>query len=216
MEIFELYKTKSIANNFLRELRDIAIQKDRLRFRKNIERLGQILAYEISKNLAFTTTEITTPLSLYKTEVLNEQIVIATILRAGLPFYNGFLSYFDNADSAFIGAMRVESNISENIEIELNYHASPNLENRTLILCDPMLATGKSLVKSYFALVNKKGLPSKTYISAVIASRIGIEYIIKNIPNCAIYVGVIDVELNDQQYIVPGLGDAGDLCFGKK
>lgn len=213
--MFVLTKEPSIANHFLAELRDINIQKDRKRFRQNLERLGELLAYEISKSLVYQTETVTTPLGTASTQLLTQQPILATILRASLPFHQGFLNVFDHADNAFIGAYRGHHVGSEDFEIEMDYIAAPNLDGRVLIIIDPMLATGRSLEKVYQALL-KFGTPAQTHIAAVIASPEGLEYLQEKTPDCKLWVAAIDEKLDENAYIVPGLGDAGDLAFGLK
>ncbi|REG85359.1 uracil phosphoribosyltransferase [Algoriphagus antarcticus] len=213
--MFVLSDTPSLANHFLREMRDIRIQNDRMRFRRNLERMGELMAYEISKSFEYAVEEIETPLTSLSTLVPAEQPVIISVMRASLPFYNGFLNYFDQADSGFIGAFRDESEPGE-ITIQLGYHASPSVEGRVLILADPMLATGKSLVESIQTILSH-GTPKHIHIAAVIAAPEGIQYLKENIScSYSLWLGAIDEKLNDQSYIVPGLGDAGDLAFGPK
>ena len=213
--VHELGKTNSILNQFLAELRDEEIQKDSMRFRKNMERIGQIFAYEISKHLSFQELEITTPLGVAVVSVLHRQPVLATILRAGIPLHHGLLSYFDKADNAFISAYR-KHHKDNTFDIQIEYLSSPSTKDRIVILSDPMLATGKSMELSYKALI-QKGIPSHTHILSVIACTQGIEYIQRNLPeNITIWAGAIDEELTAQAYIVPGLGDSGDLAFGDK
>jgi uracil phosphoribosyltransferase len=208
-------KSNSVFNQFLAEIRDENIQKDRMRFRRNIERIGEVLAYEISKVLEFESKEVNTPLGIANINLPSEQPVIATILRAGLPLHQGILNYFDQADNAFISAYR-KHHKDGSFEIKLEYVSSPNLENRILILTDPMLATGASLVLTYKALL-AKGKPKHTHLVCVIASTEGINYAKKNLPsNVTIWAGAVDDELTAHGYIVPGLGDAGDLAFGVK
>lgn len=211
--MFQLTDTPSIANWFLTELRDIEIQKDSLRFRKNLERLGEILAYEISKTLQFSEKTIQTPLSPILVRIPEEKPVIFAVLRASLPFYQGFLNFFDHAESGFIGAFREEG---EDVKIKLGYHASPSLGGKTVILADPMLATGKSFLKSIETLL-QHGTPKIIHIAAVIAAPEGVQFIKENlkIPH-SFWIGAIDEKLNSKSYIVPGLGDAGDLAFGPK
>ena len=204
----------SLANHFVAELRDINVQQDSLRFRRNLERLGELLAYEISKTLPYTPAAISTPLGERETELLVEQPVLATIMRAGLPMYQGMLNYFDKAFSAFAGAYRVEEQDQE-LEVSMEYIAACNLNNRVLILADPMLATGKSLVKSFQGML-RHGQPRQVYIAAVIASPEGVAYVQQEIPGVQIWLGDLDERLNEHFYIVPGLGDAGDLAFGPK
>ena len=211
--MFVLSDQPSIANKFLAELRDTEIQKDRMRFRANLERTGEILAYEISKELEYSSKEITTPLAITKTLLPHSEIVLVAVLRASLPFYQGFLNYFDQAESGFIGAFREEG---DTIQINLGYHASPSLEGKTIILADPMLATGKSFLKSIETLL-KHGTPKIIHIAAIIASPEGIDFIPKNLSvPFKLWVGAVDEYLNSKSYIVPGLGDAGDLAFGQK
>lgn len=205
----------SIANHFIAQLRDIQVQTDSMRFRKNLERLGELMAYEISKKLHFQQIDVQTPLGIASTTLIEQPPVLATILRAGLPLYQGLLNFFDKADSAFIGAYRGTHQEDESFEIEMEYVASPGLDKKVLILIDPMLATGKSLIKSYHALL-QYGIPSEVHVVAAIASREGVEYVQTNLPDCYLWLGTIDANLNKKSYIVPGLGDAGDLAFGNK
>ncbi len=213
--MFTLSKKNSLANHFLAELRDVKIQKDSLRFRRNLERIGEIMAYEISSDLSFESERVITPLGSKNIPLIEDKIVLATILRAGLPFHQGFLNYFDNAENAFIGAYRGRHKDDHSFEIVQQYMGSPSLDGKTLILIDPMLATGKSIVSVYKALLDY-GHPSKCYIASVIASQAGVDYIQNELPDAMVYVGDVDEELNNQFYIVPGLGDAGDLAFGQK
>lgn len=217
MKVVNFSKQNSLLNTFVREIRDIHIQNDRLRFRKNIERIGEIMAYEISKELSFSSEIIETPLGKIETNTMDSDIVIATILRAGLIYHQGFLNFFDDADSAFVSAYRKykENQLSFNIHIE--YIASPQLKGRTLILTDPMLATGGSMELSYHALLTK-GMPKHVHIATIIASEQAIEYCKEKFPseNTTIWAAAIDPELDDHAYIVPGLGDAGDLAYGLK
>jgi uracil phosphoribosyltransferase len=185
-----------------------------MRFRRNLERMGEIMAYEISKTLEYKSVEVQTPLTTTNCNVIAEPPVLAIILRAALPMYQGLLNYFDTADNAFISAYR-KHKPDGTFEIELEYTACPSLENRTLILCDPMLATGASMVVTIQKLA-KMGIPKQIHIAAAIASQTGIEYVQKHLPHVHIWVAAIDPILNDQKYIVPGLGDAGDLAFGEK
>jgi len=206
----------SVANQYLAELRDVSIQQDRMRFRRNLERLGELMAYEISKTLSYQNKDVTTPLGVSKTQVLRQQPVLATIMRAGLPLHQGFLNFFDQAGSAFAGAYRGYSpGQEENFEIEMDYITSPDLSGKTLILSDPMLATGRSLEKVYHALL-RYGVPAQTHIAAAIASPEGVRHVQRQLPQCHLWIGAIDDYLNDLSYIVPGLGDAGDLAFGEK
>jgi uracil phosphoribosyltransferase len=214
--VHNLSQHNSILNQFVAELRDVEIQKDGMRFRRNLERLGEIFAYEISKTLPYVQKEITTPLGIADSHVLAEQPVIATILRAGLPLHAGLLNFFDRAQNAFISAYR-KHHKNNTFEIALEYVACPNLEDATLILCDPMLATGSSIVLTYKALL-AKGTPKHIHIVSAIASAEGVEYVKRNMPstNFTIWCAAVDEELTAQAYIVPGLGDAGDLAFGEK
>lgn len=213
--MFVLHHTPSVANHFLADLRDVHVQKDSMRFRKNLERIGEILAYEISKKMDYVTRNITTPLAVAETKLLKEQPVLVCILRAGLPFYQGFLNVFDEAENAFIGAYRGKTNENHDFEIEMHYATSPSIEGKTLILIDPMLATGKSLVKTYQALL-KVGKPAHVHVACVIGSQAGVDYITQELPKHDLWLGALDKNLNDKFYIVPGLGDAGDLAFGAK
>jgi uracil phosphoribosyltransferase len=211
---FVLNHHHSIANQFLLELRDARKQQDRMRFRKNLERLGEILAYELSKKLEYTLTEAVTPLGKTSIHVLKEQPVMITILRAGLPFFQGFMNFFDQADSAFIGAYRQED--ENHLTIKLGYVATPSLENRVAVLIDPMLATGRSVIDSVDAFL-RNGSPRHLHIVSLVAAPEGIEYLKKNLKlPFSLWTCAIDEKLNDQYYIVPGLGDAGDLSFGTK
>ncbi len=208
--------TNSLVSQYLMEMRNVDIQGDRLRFRRNLERLGEIMAYEISKTLKYKTIEITTPLDKAKCNVIDEQIVLGTIFRAGVPFHQGFLRYFDDAENAFVSAYRKYKE-KENFDICIEYLASPSLEGKTLILCDPMLATGASMELSYKALLTK-GTPAHVHIASVIASRQAVDYLKKVLPSetTSLWLGVVDDKINAHSYIVPGLGDAGDLAYGIK
>lgn len=213
--MFILSENQTVANHFIAELRDLELQKDRARFRNNLERLGSVLAYEISKTLTYENVNIPTQLGVSSTELIVEQPVLISILRAGVPFYQGFLNYFDQADSAFVGAYRGKYTENHNFEIELYYVASPNLEGKTVILIDPMLATGKSFVLTYQNLL-KYGRPKKVHVASAIGSQAGVDLINKEIPEVTLWLGALDDSLNQKSYIVPGLGDAGDLSFGEK
>lgn len=214
--IHNLALENSILNQFITEIRDIEIQKDSMRFRRNLERIGEVFAYEISKLLPYESVQTSTALGIADSRKLGSQPVIASILRAGLPLHNGILNYFDQAGDAFIGAYR-RYHKNNTFEIALEYATSPDLTDKTLILCDPMLASGSSLVLAYKALL-EKGIPKHTHIVSAIASAEGINYLKANMPslNYTIWCGAIDQELTAQAYIVPGLGDAGDLAFGHK
>lgn len=215
MQIHHVLEQNSIANKFVAELRDINIQKDRMRFRRNIERLGEILAYELSKSLSYHKKSVSTPLGKAISFLPTEEIVICSVLRAGLPLHNGILSYFDTADNTFISAYRKQTSEKE-FDIKVEYLASPSLEGKVLILADPMLATGGSLVNVYRAL-KPMGTPLKTHIVSVIGAQPGVDFVSRNLPDDTdLWIAAIDDTLNDHGYIVPGLGDAGDLCFGSK
>ncbi|TNE81701.1 MAG: uracil phosphoribosyltransferase [Bacteroidetes bacterium] len=198
----------------MRDLRDTAIQKDRLRFRRNIERMGELIAYEISKNLDYTPSEVTSSLGTKQTQLLAEYPVICSVLRAGLPFQQGLLNYFDRSDAAFVSAFRKHISETE-FQIEVQYLATPNLKDRVLILADPMMATGQSLVLTHEAIL-KNGAPKRLIIASLIASKAGLAYVQEHLPQAEIYIGDLDDDLNEHAYIVPGLGDAGDLSFGEK
>ena len=215
MKVVNLSEENSIFNSFIRELRDVNVQNDRMRFRRNLERIGEVMAYEMSKDFPFETVEVTTPLGITKETVIAEQPVIATILRAGLPMHIGFLNYFDQADNSFISAYR--KHVSKKVfKVEIEYLSSPKIDDRILILNDPMIASGSSMVLGYRAMLNK-GKPKHIHVACIIASREGLEHVKANMPkNSTIWVGAIDDELTAQSYIVPGLGDAGDLAFGSK
>lgn len=216
MKVHNFALEPSLVSQYLAEMRDISVQSDRLRFRRNLERLGEIFAYEISKTLAYRKLDVTTPLGVDAAcDVVDEQIVLATIFRAGVPFHQGFLRYFDNAENAFVSAYRKYKE-KENFDILIEYLASPILDGKTLILCDPMLATGASMELSYKALLTK-GTPARLHVASVIASRQAVEYMQSVMPpESELWVGVIDDKINDHSYIVPGLGDAGDLAYGTK
>lgn len=212
--VINLSEQHSLVSNWVGELRDTDIQTDRQRFRRNLERIGEVAAYEISKLMAWEEREITTPLGTSPVKMLKEQPVLATILRAGLPLHQGLLNYFDRADNAFISAYRKHKR-DGSFEISLDYVSSPNLENRVVIVADPMLATGSSLVKTVQYL-REEGQPSEIHIVCAIACTVGIEFVTRNEPKVKIWCGAIDDELTAKGYIVPGLGDAGDLAYGTK
>ena len=212
--IVNLSQQHSLISNWVGELRNVNIQTDRMRFRRNLERIGEVAAYEISKVLPFVETEIQTPLGIAEHKTLKEQPVLATILRAGLPLHQGLLNFFDQADNAFISAYR-KHNKDGSFEISLDYVSCPELENRVVIISDPMLATGSSLVKTIHFL-KAEGKPSAIHIVAAIACTVGIEYVKREEPTVTIWCGDIDDELTAKGYIVPGLGDAGDLAYGNK
>jgi uracil phosphoribosyltransferase len=212
--IVNLSQQHSLVSNWISELRDMNIQSDRMRFRRNLERIGEIAAYEISKVLPFHETEVETPLGIATSKILQNQPVIATILRAGLPLHQGILNYFDKADNAFISAYRKHDK-DGSFEISLDYISCPEIENRVLIISDPMLATGSSLVKT-IQYLKAEGRPKEIHIVAAIACTVGIEYVKREDPAVTIWCGDIDDELTAKGYIVPGLGDAGDLAYGVK
>ena len=213
--VIDLSKHHSLLNHWVAELRDVHVQNDRMRFRRNIERIGEVAAYELSKTLQYKSVEVTTQLGIAPTQLLTEQPVLATILRAGLPLHQGMLNYFDKADNAFISAYR-KHHPDGSFEISLEYLSCPNLNGRVLILCDPMLATGASLVETIQA-IQKTYTPAQIHIVVTIASQKGIEHVEKELgAEIPIWCAAIDPILNDKSYIVPGLGDAGDLAFGTK
>ena len=214
--IHNLSQQNSIFNQYVSELRDITIQKDSMRFRRNLERMGEIMSYELSKTLAYETRDTQTPLGIAQTSHIISQPVIATILRAGLPMHIGVLNYFDQAENAFISAYR-RHHKDNTFDIHVEYVSSPSIDNKTLILCDPMIATGSSIVLAFKAIL-AKGTPSHTHIVSAISSQQGIDYVKENMPtkDFTIWCGAIDEELTSHSYIVPGLGDAGDLAFGEK
>jgi uracil phosphoribosyltransferase len=213
--VHHLSEKHSLISNWIAELRDVTIQNDRMRFRRNIERIGEVAAYELSKTLRFKSVDVTTPLGIASTSLLEEQPVLATILRAGLPLHQGMLNYFDKADNAFISAYR-KHHPDGSFEISLEYLSCPDLNNRILILCDPMLATGASIVETIQA-IQKTYTPAQIHIVVTIASQKGIEHVEKELGAAIpIWCAAIDPILNDKSYIVPGLGDAGDLAFGTK
>lgn len=216
MKIVNFDETPSLMSQYMSELRNVKVQNDMLRFRRNLERIGEIMAYEISKTIEYKDTEIETPLAIAKCKEVGEDIVLATIFRAGIPYHKGFLDYFDHAQNAFVSAYRKYKE-KEDFDVYIEYIASPNLDGKTLIIADPMLATGASMELSYKALLTK-GNPAKIHVASVIASKAAIEYIKQTFPEdkTTVWVGAIDDEINSHSYIVPGLGDAGDLAYGIK
>jgi uracil phosphoribosyltransferase len=212
--VVNLSKQYSLLSDWVSELRNVDIQNDRMRFRRNLERIGEVAAIEISKTLAYTPTDIQTPLGTSVCNLLSKQPVLATILRAGLPLHQGLLNYFDRADNAFISAYR-KHNKDGSFEISLEYVSCPELEDRTVIISDPMLATGASLVKT-IQYLRDEGRPAEIHVVCAIACTVGIEYVLRSEPKAKIWCGAIDDELTAKGYIVPGLGDAGDLAFGNK
>ncbi|HTB26656.1 MAG TPA: uracil phosphoribosyltransferase [Puia sp.] len=212
--VINLSQEYSILCDWIAEIRDQSVQTDRMRFRRNLERIGEIAGYEISRNLAYEELEIQTPLGISNSKMLKNQPVLATILRAGLPLHQGLLNVFDKADNAFISAYRKHDR-DGSFEISMSYITSPELDNRVLIISDPMLATGSSMVKTIQQL-RSEGNPAEIHIVTAIACTVGIEYLRRALPACKIWCGAIDDELTAKGYIVPGLGDAGDLSFGNK
>ncbi len=216
METIHLLKDNTLLSKFLSEMRDNRIQQDRLRFRRNIERAGEIVAYEISKRFQYKDIDVNTPLGLAKCHVPANPLVVGTILRAGLPFHHGFLNYLDEAENAFVSAYRKYKD-RLNFDIYIEYIASPDLTDKTLILVDPMLATGGSMELAYRALLTK-GTPKRVHMASIIASRQAVDYLEKTFAHepITLWIGDIDPELDEHSYIVPGLGDAGDLAYGEK
>lgn len=216
MKVVNFADHNSLISQYMTELRDVNIQKDMLRFRRNLERIGEIMAYEISKNLAYKTIDTLTPLSVAKTQVIESPLVLATIFRAGVPFHQGFLNYFDHAENAFVSAYRKYKE-KENFDVCIEYLASPRLDGKVLILADPMLATGASMDLSYRALLTK-GEPAQIHVASVIASQQAVDYVKAHFPDerTTVWCGAIDDHINEHSYIVPGLGDAGDLAYGEK
>ena len=216
MQIHHLSETPSILNTFISEIRDKTIQKDSMRFRRNIERIGEVLGYELSKSLEYTNETIQTTLGTSKTKLHKNDIVLCSILRAGVPLHNGLLNYFDTAENAFISAYRHHKHNTESFEIIVEYLACPSLEGKTLILADPMLATGQSMVATFEAL-KPFGTPKEIHLVSVIGAKKGVDYVSQNFnDNTHLWIAAIDDTLNEKGYIIPGLGDAGDLAFGKK
>ncbi len=213
--VHEIGAGNSIFNQFISEIRDEVVQKDRLRFRRNLERIGEVMAYEVSKQMEFHEVEVTTPLGVAMISVPKQQPVLCAIMRAAIPMHQGFLNYFDKADNAFVAAYRRHHKGGE-FEIEIDYTSSPSLQDREVIIIDPMIATGSSIELVYKALL-QKGTPSKIHVVGAIATNSGINKVRSKLPeNTIIWVGAIDSELTAQAYIVPGLGDAGDLAYGRK
>lgn len=205
----------SLFNHYMAEMREVIVQDDRMRFRRNLERVGEIMAYELSKTMKYQEKTLETPLGESKVSLLNEQPVIAAILRAGLPLHQGVLNYFDKADNAFISAYR-KHHKDGSFKIEVEYISCPDLNGRTVILCDPMLATGSSMVLAFKSILTR-GKPSAIHIVSAIASQEGLNFAKNNLPAQTRYwIGAVDDELTAQAYIVPGLGDAGDLAYGNK
>ena len=221
MKVINLSETNSVLNQYLREIRDVDIQKDPMRFRRNIERIGEFMAMELSRTLAYTPTRVQTPLGVAEVNTIAEPLVLATILRAGLPLHQGFLNVFDRAENAFLSAYRrVGRNVhgEDQLEIVAEYMAAPDIEGKTLIIADPMLATGMSMEVGYLALL-RHGTPKHTHLCCTIATPQSIDYMRRELndrEDVTLWCATIDPVLNEQKYIVPGLGDAGDLCYGTK
>ena len=215
--LYILDKTNSIVNKFLAQLRDKVVQKDSMRFRRNVERIGEVLSYEISKTLNYAPQQVETPLATATVQNISDKVVLATILRAGLPLHQGFLNYFDDAENAFISAYRSYTSESE-FEIKVEYIACGSLEGKVLLLVDPMLASGTSMVAAYETLCARGGKPAHTHIVSVLGCNEGVDYVVNhtNPEEVDVWVATVDPLLNPHKYIVPGLGDAGDLCFGEK
>jgi uracil phosphoribosyltransferase len=213
-QVVNLSRQNALLNHFVAEIRDAEIQQDRMRFRFNLQRIGEVLAYEISKILPYSPTEVETPLGTAETQLLTQQPVLATILRAGVPMHEGMLRFFDKAGNAFVSAYR-HHHKDGSFEINVEYVSSPSLEGRPLIICDPMIATGASMVIAIRELI-KLGRPSEVVVATIISAADGLEYLRKEIPYARIFTCAIDEELTAKSYIVPGLGDAGDLAYGAK
>lgn len=212
----ELIKDRSIVNRFIAEVRDAQVQQDPMRFRRNMERIGEVMAYELSRTMEYDSEQVTTPLGEAVVDVPREQPVLATILRAGLPLHQGLLNYFDRADSAFVSAYRKHRKGEEGFDIEVEYLSSPRIDDRVLVISDPMLATGRSMVLVHKALL-RMGKPRALHVVSVIASTEGVDHVKAHLPaGTRIWVGAVDEEMTAQAYIVPGLGDAGDLAYGTK
>ena len=216
MKIINLSDNNTILNQFIAEIRDVNVQNDRLRFRRNIERIGEIMAYEISRTLTYSTKEVTTPLGISKESTPDSKLVISTILRAGLPFHQGLLRYFDQAENAFVSAYRKYKDTLK-FDIHIEYLASPRIDDKVLIITDPMLATGGSMELSYQAMLTK-GKPSHIHVVSIIASQKAVDHLASVLPEdkTTIWCAAIDPEIDEHSYIVPGLGDAGDLAYGEK
>lgn len=216
MQIHNLSESNSVLNHFLAQIRDVGVQNDSMRFRRNIERIGEIMAYEMSKILPYESVEITTPLGTKSTTKIKDSLVVCSILRAGLTLHNGFLNYFDAAENGFISAYRHHPNNDDFFDILVEYQAIANIDGKNLILVDPMLATGQSIVAVYKKIIEQK-TPAALHIAVVIAAPEGIAYLKEHLPpTCHLWIGAIDEKLNEKSYIVPGLGDAGDLAYGEK
>lgn len=216
MNIHYISENNSILNHFLAQIRDVNVQHDSMRFRKNMERIGEIMAYELSKTLTYKQAEITTPLGIKNTTTIADNVVLCSILRAGLALHTGFMSFFDDAENGFVSAYRHHYNNDDNFEILVEYQAAPSFDGKNLILIDPMLATGQSLVAVFNKLITEE-TPKEIHIAVVIAAPEGIAFLEENLPqNCHLWVASLDEKLNEKNYIIPGLGDAGDLAYGDK
>ena len=217
MTLHILNRQNTVLNKFIAQIRDKEVQKDSMRFRRNLERIGEITAYEISKTLGYAPRTVETPLGEAVVQTIDDRIVVATILRAGLPYHQGFLNYFDDAQNAFVSAYR-KSTKDGKFTVKVEYISCGDLEGKTLLLVDPMLATGSSLVLAYQALCERGGVPAHTHVAAVIASEQGIDYVQRNMPKqtTTVWAAAVDEELTSRSYIVPGIGDAGDLAYGSK
>lgn len=216
MQIHHLSEVNSVLNHFLGQIRNVAVQHDSMRFRRNIERIGEIMAYELSKELHYREIEIQTPLGFKKTTEIQDQLVLCSILRAGLPLHMGFLNYFDNAENGFISAYRHHPRNDDYFDILVEYKAIPDINNKYLLLIDPMLATGQSIVAVFNKLM-ENATPKEIHIAVVIAAPEGIAHLKEQLPeNCHLWIASLDEKLNPKNYIVPGLGDAGDLAYGNK
>ncbi|MDO3389777.1 MULTISPECIES: uracil phosphoribosyltransferase [Bacteroides] len=218
MKVIDFAETNSVINQYVAEIRDVDIQKERLRFRRNIERIGELMAYEMSKELTYSVKQVQTPLGVAQVSTPDDELVVATVFRAGLPLHQGFLNVFDRAGNAFVSAYRYyKDKECRELDVHIEYIASPNLTGKTLLLVDPMLATGESMELAWKAFLSK-GTPKRLLIASVIASRQGVEHLQQVFPNddVALWCAAIDPELNERSYIVPGLGDAGDLAYGEK
>ena len=216
MQIHYLSEDNSVLNHFLGQIRNVKVQNDSMRFRRNIERIGEVMAYELSKDLHYVNIEIKTPLGIKKTTEIGDKLVLCSILRAGLPLHLGFLNYFDSAENGFVSAYRNHPNNDDYFDILVEYQAVPKIENKTLLLIDPMLATGQSMVAVFNKLM-EKGFPKEIHIAVIIAAPEGIAYLQKYLPDsCHLWVATLDEKLNEHSYIIPGLGDAGDLAYGNK
>lgn len=216
MQVIILNRQDSVLNNYLADMRNVNIQNDSMRFRRNVERIGSLMAYEVSKTLSYSQQSVTTPLGVAPVQLPNDTVVVGSILRAGLPMHMGVLDTFDRAENCFISAYR-KYTTADSFDIHLEYVATPNLDGKILLLNDPMLATGTSLALTYEAL-KQYGTPKHTHIMSIIGSQAGVDYLCDSLKNepITLWVAAVDAELNSHKYIVPGLGDAGDLCFGEK